>query len=731
MSLVFRFMKSMIVASKSMSRFLIVVTLVCLGCGSSAIADEPVTLSQVAEIRSLSREQAAKGVRVKLKGTVSYRARGGRTFILYDGKEGISVHVFRAKELGVWKGGRPREAENEVGALIEIEGVTGPAGYSPVIIPERFRRVGEGTMPEPRRVSMERLISGSEVSQRVLVEGIVQRSVLVEDGKWAMTVVVEGHPCEVDFQSAQGFDSSRTLDGRVQVRGFSSPVFNLRSESTRLRLLAWGAEDVTVVEPPPAEPFAGRRLPLNGLLPFSKEPDRFRRKVTSGVVNFAWPGRFFFLQDGNAGLLVESSSKDLQVGDRVEAAGFVEVANGIAALTEAVTRRVGTAEPPLATAVSASELLLPEIAGRVEAVVNVDHFDRLVEIRGGLRQIERSSREGHWTLYLTSGGEVFRAYLPMPNVTWQPPWQAGSEVAIRGVCEPEFMPRKPGTNSPTISGFHLWLRNPGDVTITKAAPWWTPGRLWLALGGIAVVLAFALIWNLLLHRKVDKQMTVISSKLRSETIHHERNRLARDLHDTLEQHLVGVALQLDDAEQIIRHDPKSASEIVTLARRMLRHTRSEARRSVWDLRSEVLETEGLGPALEILAQGVASSSGPVVDVRIDPNYHSFPLDTEFQLFRIAQEALANALKHAGASHVVIALEAGPDATCLSIADDGLGFSPGSLDRLSGSHFGLLGMQERAERIGSRLTSDADRNSGCCISVRLPRSGISNLESHSS
>ncbi len=694
--------------------------LACLlvGCNPSVYADEVNPLEQVAKIRSLSREEATKRRPVKLKGTVVYKARGGRTFIIHDGTEGISVHLFRAKELGVWKGGRPRESENEVGALIEIEGVTGPAGYSPVIIPERFRRLGAGVMPEPRRVSMERLISGSEVSQRVLVEGVVQRSVLVEDGKWAMTVVVEGHPCEVDFQSAQGFDSSRTLDARVQVRGFSSPVFNLRSESTRMRLLAWGVEDVSVIEPPPAEPFAGRKLPLNGLLPFSKEPDRFRRKVTSGVVNFAWPGRFFFLQDDHAGLLVESASKDLRVGDHVEAAGFVEVANGIAALTEAVTRRVGTAEAPRAMAVSASELLLPEITGRVEAVVDVDHFGRLVEIRGGLRQIERRSREGHWTLFLTSGGEVFRANLPMPNVTWQPPWQVGSEVAIRGVCEPEFTPRKPGTNSPTISGFHLWLRNPGDVTITKAAPWWTPGRLWLALGGIGLVLAFALIWNLLLHRKVDEQMTVISSKLRSETIHYERNRLARDLHDTLEQQLVGVALQLDDAEQIIRHDPKAASEIVTLARRMLRHTRSEARRSVWDLRSEVLETEGLGPALEILAQGVASPSGPVVGVRIDPNYSSFPLDTEFQLFRVAQEALANALKHARAKRILIALESNGETTRLTISDDGEGFSAVALNRSDGSHFGVLGMYERAERIGGKLTIVRNSDGGCSVTLVL-------------
>jgi hypothetical protein len=127
-------------------------------------------------------------------------------FIIHDGGEGMSVHVFRAKELGIWQGGRPRESETEVGAVIEIEGVTGPAGYSPVIVPTRFRRVGTGPLPEPSQLSMERLISGSDVSQRVVVEGVVQRSMAVDDGKWAMRLMVEGHPCEVDFQMAEGFD---------------------------------------------------------------------------------------------------------------------------------------------------------------------------------------------------------------------------------------------------------------------------------------------------------------------------------------------------------------------------------------------------------------------------------------------------------------------------------------------------------------------------------------------
>lgn len=692
--------------------------LALVGYLPQALADAGEVLDRVAVIRSLSRDDAAKGLPVFLKGTVVYKARGGRAFILHDGEEALSVHLFRAKELGLWKGGRIRDEIYDVGAVIEIEGVTGPAGYSPVIIPIRFKRVGTAPLPEPKRIPMERLLSGSDVSQRVLVEGVVQRSVAVEDGKWAMSLMVDGHLCDVDFQMAEGFSTLKTVDSRVQVRGFCSPVFNLRSESTRLRLLAWGQDDVTVIEPPPADPFAARHLPLNGLLPFSRVPDRFHRKVTEGIVNFAIPGHFFFLQDGTNGLRVESSSAEVKVGDRLEVAGFVDTTSGIASLSEAVARRLGTAELPAPMLVTAEELLLPGMAGRVEPVVKVDHSGCVVQVRGLLRQIERRSREGIWSMLVESGGMLFRAQMPGLVVTYQPPWREGSEVVVTGVCELEFSPRKPGTNSPLVSGFNLWLRNPGDMAIVKGPPWWTPQLLGIALGGTGLVLALALVWSLLLHRKVDQQMGIISSKLRSETIHTERNRLAQDLHDTLEQQLVGVALQLDDAEEIIRKDPELATEVVTLARRMLRHTRMEARRSVWDLRSQVLESDGLVPALEALAESVASPSGPSVEVRTAGEPRSFPLETEFQLFRVAQEALANALKHARAKRIVIALQCNGETTRLTISDDGEGFSAVALNRSDGSHFGVLGMYERAERIGGKLTIARNSDGGCSVTLML-------------
>jgi two-component system, NarL family, sensor kinase len=93
------------------------------------------------------------------------------------------------------------------------------------------------------------------------------------------------------------------------------------------------------------------------------------------------------------------------------------------------------------------------------------------------------------------------------------------------------------------------------------------------------------------------------------------------------------------------------------------------------------------------------------------------------MFRIAQEALANALKHADAKQIVISLETEPGATRLTIADDGHGFSTDSLDRIGGSHFGVLGMHERADRIGGNLTITCNPGGGCRVSLALPHGQI--------
>jgi signal transduction histidine kinase len=152
---------------------------------------------------------------------------------------------------------------------------------------------------------------------------------------------------------------------------------------------------------------------------------------------------------------------------------------------------------------------------------------------------------------------------------------------------------------------------------------------------------------------------------------------------------------------------------------MLRHTRVEARRSVWDLRSKVLEVQGLGAALRSMAAGASSEEGPAVLLDIGELTRPLPPGSDFHLLRIAQEALANAVKHAAAREVRISLHETPDAVVLTVRDDGRGFSAAPPDAPGTSHFGLLGMYERVEKIGAVLDIQSSPGHGCTVSVTLP------------
>jgi signal transduction histidine kinase len=393
-----------------------------------------------------------------------------------------------------------------------------------------------------------------------------------------------------------------------------------------------------------------------------------------------------------------------------------------------VARRVGRADLPAAPLVTVNQLLLPEIARLSTPAREEDFAGGVVRLRGLITEVEQRTQDSLLNLFLVAEGHRFRAFLPATRVPPDVNWSVGSEVEVTGVCDLEFKLSGAGVPGTTVNDFSLWLRTPQDVRVLRAAPWWTPTRLGLTLGVTSLVLVITLAWVGLLRRQVARQTKLIGEKLRGEAVSTERNRVARDLHDTLEQQLAGVALQLDGVEETMREDPDAASQTVVLARRMLRHTRLEARRSVWDLRSQVLELQGLPAALRALAESGSGRSGPEVTVQVDGTSRALPATVEFQLLRVAQEALANAIKHAGAKRIVISLEMNPTVTRLRISDDGQGFTPGALTRSGDPHFGVLGMQERAAKIGAELSIVGTPGAGCIVTLTLP--GKQDSENHS-
>jgi signal transduction histidine kinase len=154
---------------------------------------------------------------------------------------------------------------------------------------------------------------------------------------------------------------------------------------------------------------------------------------------------------------------------------------------------------------------------------------------------------------------------------------------------------------------------------------------------------------------------------------------------------------------------------------MLRHSQAEARRSVWNLRNQILEQSGLVEALKELRQQPDGKA--TVEIRSSGISRRLPTEVEFHLLRIAQEAVANSLQHSGATVVELSLLFKEEAVTLSITDDGCGFDQAHVATGQGNHFGLLGMQERAEKIGGELFIDAASGRGTRITITVEKQSL--------
>ena len=199
----------------------------------------------------------------------------------------------------------------------------------------------------------------------------------------------------------------------------------------------------------------------------------------------------------------------------------------------------------------------------------------------------------------------------------------------------------------------------------------------------------------------------------------ERARLAREIHDTLAQGFVGISSQLDAVSMCMPNESDQARRYLDLARKMARHSLTEARRSVMDLRASVLEGQDLAAALQ---SGTAQwTAGSNVEVSIDISGPENPLsqDMEQHLLRIAQEAVTNVLKHAGASRIWVKLHREARKIYLRIVDNGRGFEQQDVFADLGGHFGLIGMRERAERLGGELHLKSRPGEGTQVEVTVP------------
>jgi signal transduction histidine kinase len=641
-------------------------------------------LVHAGQIRRLSPEQAALGYPVRVRGVITMDA-PTPDFFIQDTTAGIYV-----------EGSVSPNYPHQLGQFVEVEGVTGPGRFAPVIHEQKLQILGKAALPSATLFPFSELANGQQDSQWAQVRGIV-RAAAVDRSSWreialAMRVASEGGEFNVRVPITREQDFSSWVDSEVLIEGVCGSLYNANRQLTGILFYVPRLSFIKVEA-------SVREVPVSELLRFSAgEVSRHRVRVR-GIVAYQQHGNAIFLESQGKGLRVlTQQTAPVEIGDLVDVLGFPAMGESAPMLEDAVLHRLKHKQAP--------EPVLLNLEAPWEA------FDgALITIDAKL--LNRQAQRDGLRVLLQRGDVFFDATLP-PEVSWDGVLSIPleSEVRLTGIC----LVRSGGLWRLPQS-FRMLLRLPQDVVVLTTPSWWNLRHtIWLLAitGGILLAV---MAWVVVLGRRLKEQMAVIRQKLRNSAVLEERNRIARELHDTLEQELAGITMQLDLAVDCFQQAPVVAQHALETARSMSRHSMIEARRSVWDLRCQLLEDGDLISALTHVVEPLVPRGQAKVEVKIEGSPVRLPGPVEMNLLRIAQEAVANAMKHGRAQQVSIELHYAPTSVFLTVRDDGQGFMANQAS--PAGHFGLLDMRERALSMGSQLKVESERGRGTRLAVEVP------------
>ena len=218
--------------------------------------------------------------------------------------------------------------------------------------------------------------------------------------------------------------------------------------------------------------------------------------------------------------------------------------------------------------------------------------------------------------------------------------------------------------------------------------------------------------------RLEVESRVYSAKLLS-SIEEERRRIGRELHDDTSQTLAAVMINLDLVDKALAEAPPTIRERVVNSKELLRYTLGQIKLLVYDLRPVMLDDFGLVPTLRWYIESHAEGSGPSIELDVAAAPLRLPGDVETALFRITQEAIANAVRHSHAAKVVVRLETAPGVVKLAVIDNGEGFEPREAIRHSQPGLGLLSIKERVELLDGTLSIESHKGRGTRVYVVIP------------
>jgi signal transduction histidine kinase len=317
-------------------------------------------------------------------------------------------------------------------------------------------------------------------------------------------------------------------------------------------------------------------------------------------------------------------------------------------------------------------------------------------------------------LVLQQSNFVFNVHLP-DNVQTRTleKLSKGSLLRVKGICEIEL--------NQWVPSFQLLSEGPADVLVLRPPAWWNLPHSLFVLGG--VIIGFGAVLAVVVghsRRKVYEHMRAWrEAETQFNAVNKERNRLAGELHDSLEQSLVGIGMQLEAGLKSVPSTAQTALQHLELAQQMVDQSQKEVRRSIWDLRSQMLDNNDLPGALDAVSKQLSSGTDIQISVEVLGTKRHLPEMTENHLLRIAQEAVANAIKHGSPRRIEVELVFEPASVALTVRDDGHGFEVDKKATVRNGHFGLAGIHERAKALNGTVEVESKPGKGTVIIVEVP------------
>ncbi|MGJ8638086.1 MAG: histidine kinase [Opitutaceae bacterium] len=711
------------------------VVLLCLAwllVGSVPLFAQP--LESISEVWELDVETAEQALSVDLEAQVVRVGLVRSACFIYDGKQGIYTR-------GEFVGETPK-----LGDIVRVRGITDPGGFNNSIMNAKIEVVGREPLPPATPYDSSMLLDPTIDCAWLAISG---RLTSLSVDRQHQLIIAELHHKNDRLNISVNYtpECERYLNSLifdwVELNVVAGTVYNENRQATGRIFYANTAFDFIRTNYAENRGTPGKSLKIYELMQTTMDHNRVVN--TSGFVTHV-SERVFYLRGENASIRVETTdTKELERGDRVYIEGYVqtkEVSPGFSARTHEVLEK----DDPLIP----HELVLSDgFASRFNYdLVTIDAH--LVDVGYSFGPAtDTGDREKRLTLICRAGERVFEAQLPVGIETLDG-IEVGAKLRLAGICH---MIRASNVQwMLDIDGLWLELRDLYDIQVLAAAPWWTSTRMLAVLVVVLIVTVLFAVWTLLLRKTVDRQTKIISDKVKQESVLTERQRMARELHDNLDQGLTGAAIQLqatrkfcdkssakqtDDLKQLVESSTNIDAEFrerlishlnalettagktqqgLEAVQAMLAHCAEESRSSILDLRGGLLERMDLPAALREALLPLAEESKVACDIQISGEPRRLQHKAERHLLLVAREAAVNSLRHAEPTRLGVKLCFADDALTLSIEDDGSGFDPKGWDKKG--HFGLRGMQERVNRLNGNLRVESLPGGGTQVMIDL-------------